>query len=47
MSFLIEDTIVTVTEIITLIVGVVLLNMLVLYCCRRKVRREMATEMNL
>lgn len=47
LSDLIEETVVTVAEIVTLIVAVVMLNITVLYCCRRRVRRELASEMNI
>lgn len=43
---LVEETAVTVGEIVALIVAVVMLNVMVLYCCRRRVRRELTTEMN-
>lgn len=42
VSELIEETAVTVAEIVALIVGVVMLNVMVLYCCRRRVRRELS-----
>lgn len=33
-------------EMVLMIVGVALLNAVVLYCCRRRWRREMQTDMN-
>jgi len=36
---------VTFTEVIALVFGLVLLNVMVVYCCRRNARREMQNEM--
>lgn len=36
---------VTALEIVTMLIGIMLLNVLVLYCCRRRWRREMRTDM--
>jgi len=38
---------VTMTEVIGLVAGLILLNVLVVYCCRRRARREMQSEMNM
>jgi hypothetical protein len=38
---------VTVWEIIGLVIALVFLNVLVVYCCRRRARREMQSQMNM
>ena len=38
---LVEETVVTVSEIVVLILAVVMANVTVLYCCRRRARREL------
>lgn len=38
---------VTLGEVLALVFGLVMLNVLVVYCCRRKARREMQSEMNM
>lgn len=41
-----DDNMVTVSEIICLVLGLILLNVVVVYCCRRRAKREMKNAMN-
>lgn len=43
----VEETMVTVGEVTALIIAVIMTNVVVLYCCRRRARREMAQQMSL
>ena len=38
---------VSVTAIVCAVVGLILVNVLIVYCCRRRAKREMANEMQL
>lgn len=41
-----DDNMVTVSEIVCLVLGLILLNVLCVYCCRRRAKREMRNAMN-
>jgi len=42
-----EENDVSVGAIIAAVIGIVILNIVIVYCCRRKAKREMANEMQL
>jgi len=42
LTDVVEETMVTVGEVTALIIAVIMTNVVVLYCCRRRARREMA-----
>jgi hypothetical protein len=42
-----DESAVTVGEIIVLLIALIFLNVLVVYCCRRRARRDMQNEMQM
>lgn len=42
-----EEEMITAGEIVVLCFGLVLLNVIVVYCCRRRARRDMQNSMNM
>jgi hypothetical protein len=42
-----DDFDIDTTYIVALVVGLILLNVVIVYCCRRKAKRDMQNEMNM
>lgn len=42
-----EEEMITAGEIVCVVFGLILLNILVVYCCRRRARRDMQNAMNM